>query len=61
MKGCFGGDTCVLLQWLHQKEIQIRTLKDYPYQENGMSGPCLIKDDFKGESFVKVNKFSCKK
>lgn len=40
--GCEGGDSCLLLEWLAQNKIQIRTEQEYPRSKDGMNQTCYM-------------------
>lgn len=40
--GCGGGDSCLLLEWMVQNKVNIRTEKEYPQAKNGMNDTCKV-------------------
>ncbi|KAJ6636040.1 Cathepsin O [Pseudolycoriella hygida] len=56
-KGCLGGDTCNLLQWLVQENVHIQTTEAYPI--NNTDGRCKMGEMKNDTQTVRVNKFTC--
>lgn len=60
--GCNGGDTCALLQNLKKNKVEIKTLDEYPFREDKLSGFCKALPASQGsEAATKLRSFSCKK
>lgn len=58
-RGCSGGDTCSLLEWLVQERIRIQTMEAYPMNNNKTE--CRM-TEMKDESrTVQVNHFTCER
>lgn len=41
-EGCNGGDSCLLLQWLIENRVNIRTNAEYPISKTGQYEKCKI-------------------
>lgn len=61
--GCDGGDSCLLLEWLVENKIKIRTEGDYKPSESGMNETCKIPfpDKEAGLKVFQSNDFACNK
>lgn len=59
--GCEGGDSCLLLEWLVQNKIKIRTEKEYPKSGDGMNQTChvLLDNDTKDLETYQITDFTC--
>lgn len=59
--GCDGGDSCLLLEWLVNEKVKIRTDKEYPRSGDGMNQTChvLLDDPATGMEVFQVNDFTC--
>lgn len=60
--GCDGGDSCLLLEWLVNNKINIRTEKDYPRSLDGMNQTChVLLDDATNATIevYRVREFTC--
>lgn len=59
--GCDGGDSCLLLEWLAQNKIKIRTEKEYPASKDGMNQTChvLLDNVTKDEETYQITDFTC--
>lgn len=57
--GCEGGDLCLLLEWLVQNKVDIRTDKDYPMSEDGMNHTCHVLANDPTAEVYRVTDFTC--
>lgn len=59
--GCSGGDACLLLEWLMENKVQIRTEKDYPVAEDGKNHTChaLLDNPPTNMDVYTVKDFTC--
>lgn len=59
--GCDGGDSCLLLEWLLQNKIKIRTEKEYPRSKDGMNQTChmLLDNDTNAMGTYQITDFTC--
>lgn len=59
--GCNGGDSCLLLEWLVQNKIKIRTEKEYPQSMDGMNQTCHMLPDnaTKAMDIYQITDFTC--
>ncbi|XP_031635960.1 cathepsin O-like [Contarinia nasturtii] len=59
--GCGGGDSCLLLQWLVENQIKIRTEREYPRSEDGMNQTChvLLDDSAFGLESYQIFDYTC--
>lgn len=59
--GCDGGDACLLLEWLAQNKIPIRTEKEYPQAEDGMNHTChMLLDNVTNDmDTYQIDDFTC--
>lgn len=57
--GCEGGDSCLLLEWLVQNKIKIRTEKEYPASQDGMNQTCHTLLDAEDEESFQITDFTC--
>ena len=67
-KPCDGGDTCLLLNWLYNNQINILTVEDYPHQppddDDNAQKLCQMIDDGtygKQQHEIKIHDYSCDK
>lgn len=60
--GCKGGDTCLLLQWLTEKKIQIETETEYP-TTNDANVTCKVTSSSGANDtkFYVINDYTCDK
>lgn len=56
-RGCNGGDTCNLLQWLVQEKISIQTMAAYPM--NRIDTQCKMGDIKNISLNIHVKNFTC--
>lgn len=62
--GCMGGDTCMLLEWLAENRIPIRTEAEYPLADDNKNFTCLLQgplDEKKAKQFVRIDDFTCRR
>lgn len=59
--GCNGGDSCLLLEWLVNDKVKIRTEKEYPRSDDGMNQTChvLLNDPASGMEVYQISDFTC--
>lgn len=60
---CSGGDSCLLLEWLVENQIKIRTEEDYRPSASGMNETCKVPlmDNAAGLKIFQSNDFACNK
>lgn len=59
--GCNGGDSCLLLEWLVNDKVKIRTEKEYPRSDDGMNQTChvLLNDPASSMEVYQISDFTC--
>lgn len=60
---CDGGDSCLLLEWLVENKIKIRTEEDYKPSASGMNETCKVpmSDTGAGLKVFQSSDFACNK
>lgn len=60
---CAGGDSCLLLEWLVENRIKIRTEDEYRPSASGMNETCKVplNDTGAGLKVFQSNDFACNK
>lgn len=62
--GCMGGDTCMLLEWLAENHIPIRTEDEYPLSDDNLNTTCKIQVDVDKKQAmrrVRIDDFTCRR
>lgn len=59
--GCNGGDNCLLLEWLTNGAINIRTDEEYPISKSGEVQTCQVSanDTSNGLEVFRATNFTC--
>lgn len=60
-EGCNGGDSCLLLQWLIENRVNIRTGAEYPISKTGQFEKCKIpaEDSAIGTEVYRPFEYAC--
>lgn len=60
-EGCAGGDSCLLLEWLKENHVNIRTETEYPLAKSGLNETCKISanDTATGLKVYRTADFAC--
>lgn len=62
--GCMGGDTCMLLAWLAENHIPIRTEAEYPMSNDDLNSTCKIQEEVDKKQAlqrVRIDDFTCRR
>lgn len=58
-RGCDGGDSCFLLEWLVENKIKILTESEYPRSKDGMNQTCHMLFDDPAMEGYRVTDYTC--
>lgn len=59
-RGCDGGDSCFLLEWLVENKIKILTESKYPRSKDGLNQTChVLLDDPTKSEWYRVIDYTC--
>lgn len=63
-EGCKGGDTCMLLEWLAENRVPIRTDAEYPMSNDDQNITCKLQgpfDEKQAKQYVRIDDFTCRR